>query len=179
MLLSFLVVFYGRIALSVRVPLGLYLPLFYYGFFYAGFLFRERFERRIIGSKFLIGLTFCAYVISCLFYNKHMILPLALSQIILLFVASKHFCNSSYYSNNLKLQKFIDIASKYSFGVYVLHQWIIWNMTREPHLLAYTKPVLELHYILAPIIASVTIFFFCFVMTHFLCKTKVGRYFLL
>lgn len=179
MLLSFLVVFYGRTALSVKVPLGLYLPLFYYGFFYAGFLFRERFEQCIVGSKLLIGLIFCGYVMSCIFYNRHMILPLALSQIIILFVVSKWFCNSNFYSNNLKLQKFIDIASKYSFGIYVLHQWIIWNMTREPHLLAYTKPALEQHYIIVPIVASITFFSLCLVVTHFLCKTKVGRYFLL
>jgi hypothetical protein len=179
MVFSFLFVCYGRTALSIKVPLGLYLPVFYYGFFYAGFLFRERFEQRIIGSKFFIGLIFCVYAMSILFYNRHMILPLALSQIALLFVASKWFCDSTFFSNNLKLQKFIDIASKYSFGIYVLHQWLIWNMTREPHLLAYTKPVLEQHYIIAPIIASITIFSLCLVMTHLLCKTKAGRYFLL
>lgn len=179
MLLSFLVVCYGRGALSVKIPLGLYLPLFYYGFFYAGFVFRERLEQRFYDYKILIGLAFCIYVFSCMFYNRHMTLLLALSQIILLFVVSKWFCNTNFYSNSLKLQKYIDVASKYSFGIYVLHQWIIWNMTREPHLLAYTKPMLEQHYVIAPIIASITIFSLCLVITCLLCKTKVGRYFLL
>lgn len=179
MISSFLVVCYGQTALSVKIPLGLYLPLFYYGFFYAGFLFRKLFEHRISSSKLFVGLICCVYVISILFYNRHMMLPLALSQIILLFVVSKWFCHSNFYCNNLKMQRFIGVASKYSFGIYVLHQWLIWNLTREPHLLAYTKPVLEQYYIVAPIIASVTIFLFCLVMTHLLCKTKVGRYFLL
>ena len=179
MLVSFLIVLYGRSALSIRFPLGLYLPLFYYGFFYAGFLFREKFEARILGSKLIIALIFCGYVVSCIFYNRHLVLPLALTQIILLFAAAKWFCNLQFYCKNIPLQKTIDIFSKYSFGIYVLHQWIIWNLTREPHLLFYVKPLLEQHYISAPIIMATSIFLLCFALTHVLCKTKVGRYFLL
>lgn len=179
MLTSFLVVIYGRSALSVRFPLGFYLPLFYYGFFYAGFLFREKFETIILGSRLAIALILCGYIASCVLYNRHMILPLALTQIILLFAAAKWFCNLQFYSKNESLQKTIDIFSKYSFGIYVLHQWIIWNLTREPHLLSYVRPLLEQHYISAPIVISTSIFLLCFALTHILCKTKAGRYLLL
>ena len=179
MLISFLAVVYGRSALSVRFPLGLYLPLFYYGFFHAGFLFREKFEAKILSSKLIVALIFCGYVVSCIFYNRHMVLPLALTQIILLFAAAKWFCNLQFYSKNERLKKTIEIFSKYSFGIYVFHQWIIWNLTREPHLLSYVKPLLEQYYISAPIVMSTSIFLLCFALSHILCKTKAGRYLLL
>ena len=178
-LVSFLVVVYGRSALSIQFPLGLYLPLFYYGFFYAGFLFREKFESKILNSKLAISLIICGYIASYILYNRHMVLPLALTQIILLFAAAKWFCNLHFYSKKENLQKTIDVFSKYSFGIYILHQWIIWNLTREPHLLSYVKPLLEQHYISAPIVMSTSIFLLCFALTHILCKTKAGRYFLL
>lgn len=179
MFVSFIVVTCGWSALSVRVPLGLYLPIFYYGFFYAGFLFREKFETRILHSKMVVGLILCGYLMSCIFYSRHVIVMLALTQIVLLFALSKWFCNLEFYSNNGTLQNTIDMFSKYSFGIYVFHQWIIWNLTREPHLLSYVKPILESHYISAPIVMSISIFLLCFLITHVVCKNKVGRYFLL
>lgn len=178
MLVSFLIVLYGFGYLT-RSPLGLFQPIYFYGFFHAGFLFREKFEAKILSSKLAIALIFCGYIASCISYNRHMILPLALTQIILLFAAAKRFCNLRFYSKKESLQKTIDIFSKYSFGVYVLHQWIIWNLTREPHLLSYVKPLLEQHYISAPIVMSTSIFLLCFALTHILCKTKAGRYLLL
>ncbi len=177
-ILSFAVVVSGFSYLT-RIPFGLFQPIYFYGFFYAGFLFREKFEARILSSKQVISLIFCGYVVSCIFYNRHIVLPLALTQIILLFAAAKWFCNMQFYSKNESLQKKIGIFSKYSFGIYVLHQWIIWNLTREPHLLSYVKPILEQYYIVAPIVMSTSIFLLCFALTHVLCKTKAGRYFLL
>lgn len=178
MIFSFALVAYG-FSYLYRFPLGLFQPVYFFGYFYVGFLFREKFETKILKSKIALGVIFCGYVVSCIFYNRHMVLPLALTQIILLFAAAKWFCNLQFYSKNEPLQKTIDIFSKYSFGIYVLHQWIIWNLTREPHLLSYVKPLLEQHYISAPIIMSTSIFLLCFALTHILCKTKAGRYFLL
>ena len=179
LLLSFFAVIYNAgTPIYVRVPLGLYLPLFYYGFFYAGFLYRKIFETKIVNSKLALGLIFCGYVVSCIFLNRHLILPLALTQIVLLFVISKKFCNLQSCLNNKTMQNAIDIFSKYSFGIYVFHQWIIWNLTREPHLLSYVKPMLESHYIFAPLVLSIFIFFFCFCITNIVCKTKAGQYLL-
>lgn len=179
LLLSFFVASYDvRTPIYVRVPLGLYLPLFYYGFFYAGMLFREKFEERILKSKLAIGLIFCGYVVLCAFYSKHLIVPLAITQVILLFSISKWFCNLQFYRNNGRVRKVIDVFSKYSFGIYVFHQWIIWNLTREPHLLSYVKPILESHYVCAPVALSIFIFLLCFLITHVVQKTKVGRYLL-
>lgn len=177
MIFSFAIVAYG-FSYLYRFPLGLFQPVYFFGYFYVGFLFREKFETKILNSKLVICLVLCSYIISCVLYNQHMILPLALSQIILLFVVSKCFCNLHFYQNNEKMQAIINIFGKYSFGIYVFHQWIIWNLTREPHLLSYVKPILELHYVSAPIVISISIFLLCFFITHVVCKTKIGRYLL-
>ena len=178
MLFSFIVVLTGKNYLS-RLPLGLFQPVYFYGFFYFGYLFRKLYVKKHLQNKAFVFCSIAVYLAFCVKHSKYTQLPLALSHAILAFWLATSICNLKLVMNNKKINNVINVVSKYSFGIYVLHQWIIWNMTREPHLLAYTKPVLEQHYIFAPIIASVTIFFFCFVMTHFLCKTKVGRYFLL
>lgn len=177
MILSFMIVCYGKSYLY-KTPLGLYQPLYFYCFFYAGCLFREHFEKKFFTSNASIIIVSLMYIICCLFYNNHLCGIMAISHIILAFWIAKKICDSKAYRENEFVQKTVDTISKYSFGVYVLHQWIIWNLTREPHLLSYVKPMLEQHYIVAPIIACIAIFGICLILTHFICKTRVGRYFL-
>jgi len=178
MLLSFIVVGLGTPYLG-RLPLGLFQLIYFYGFFYFGYIFRTTSKKRQLQNKVFVSCFLAVYLVFCVNLSKYTQLPLALSHAILTFVLATNICNLKYVKNSKKINSVLNIVSKYSFGIYVLHQWIIWNMTREPHLLAYTKPVLEQHYIIAPIIASTTIFSLCLVMTHFFCKTKIGRYFLL
>ena len=176
MLISFSVALYGFEYL-IKGPLRLFQPVCFYVFFHAGFLFREKFESKISSSKLAIALILCGYMASYVFYNRLLVLPLALTQIILLFAVAKWLCNLQFYRKKAPLQKMIDIFSKYSFGIYVLHQWIIWNLTRKPHLFSYERPLLEVLHILVPIIMSTSIFLLCFALTHILCKTKACCYF--
>lgn len=66
-------------------------------------------------------------------------------------------------------------VGKYSFGIYVFHQWIIWNITRWHG----TSSLMNEHYVIFPLILFITVFAISYYLSVFLCKTKVGRYLLL
>ena len=178
MLLSFFVVCLGMPYLS-RLPLVFFQPIYFYGFFYFGYLLRKKNVTKLLQNPFFLFCIIAIYLVFCIHFSKYTQLPLALSHTILAFGIATNVCSLKIVVNSEIINNTINVISKYSFGIYVLHQWIIWNMTREPHLLAYTRPVLEQYYIVAPIIASITIFSLCLVTSYLLCKTKAGRYFLL
>lgn len=137
-------------ALSHRVFAGLYVPVYYYGYFYFGFLFRKNLNKwNQWGMPMKLLITTIIYILSCI--NSHLIGIASITYFLLLFT----LVNSTIISPAIigtGGTKYINTFSKYSFGIYVFHQYIIWNLTREPHCLAYIKPILENHYIIAPII---------------------------
>lgn len=75
---------------------------------------------------------------------------------------------------NIKVGKTLTKISEYSFGIYVFHEWFLWNMA---HLDALHPFIIE-HQILYPIIAYVSIFSVSLVLTKLSLKTIVGRYLL-
>lgn len=67
---------------------------------------------------------------------------------------------------------------KYSFGIYVFHQWIIWNITRIPFIISYIQPLMIEHDILFPLVLYIIIFLFSMLLTKISIKTKLGKYLL-
>lgn len=75
---------------------------------------------------------------------------------------------------NIKVGNAVTKISAYSFGIYVFHEWFLWNMA---HIDALHPFIIE-HQILYPIIAYVSIFSISLVLTKLSLKTKVGRFLL-
>ena len=68
----------------------------------------------------------------------------------------------------------LKMISKYSFGIFVFHQWIIWNVTRWDPM----SVIIDDHYILFPLLLFMVVFSISLVLTHYSLKTQVGRYLL-
>ena len=180
MLFSFgVVTYYGLGALSHRVIGGFFLPLYYYGYFYFGVLFqkyKEKYTQHFPTTAIFILLI---YVLTCIIRSNHLIVIRSISYAILLYtIVNKMIIKKSLFDNSTN-ENAILLLSKYSFGVYVFHQWIIWNLTREPHCLNVMRPLLTEHYILTPIVLATCVFTLSMVLTRLSLQTKVGRYLLL
>ena len=62
----------------------------------------------------------------------------------------------------------------YSFGIYVFHEWFLWNLA---HLKMIQDFAIE-HQLLYPFLVFITIFILSFLLTHFSLKTKLGKFLL-
>lgn len=109
--------------------------------------------------------------------KSHLILINSLIYIsLLLFCFDSGGAISVKLSQSRSLDKIINSIAKCSMGIYVFHQWIIWNITRPDFLHNYIHE----HYIIFPLLCWIFIFMLSWLMTHLLTKyTKVGRYLLL
>lgn len=76
---------------------------------------------------------------------------------------------------NIKTNKAIKLLSKYSFGIYVFHEWFMWNIAHLP----FMKNIIIQHTILYPIILFTIVFSISTILTHISLKTKIGKYLLL
>lgn len=74
----------------------------------------------------------------------------------------------------IKIGKWVITISALSFGIYVFHEWFLWNMAHVDAL----HPFIIEHQILYPIIAYVSIFSISLVLTKLSLKTKIGRFLL-
>lgn len=113
-----------------------------------------------------------------LYWNKsHLILIHSLSYIsLLLLVFNYGGANSVKLSQDKLLTRVLYSIAKCSMGIYVFHQWIIWNITRPEFL----HNFIHEHYIIFPLLCWILIFMLSWLMTHLFTKyTRVGRYLLL
>lgn len=76
---------------------------------------------------------------------------------------------------DIKPNKIITLLSKYSFGIYVFHEWFLWNIAHLP----FMKDFIIQHTILYPIIIFIIVFTISTILTHLSLKTKIGKYLLL
>ena len=109
--------------------------------------------------------------------KSHLILIHSLSYIsLLLFVFNSGGANSVKLSQDKLLTRVLNSIAKCSMGIYVFHQWIIWNITRPEFL----HDFIHERYIIFPLLCWILIFMLSWLMTHLLTKyTRVGRYLLL
>lgn len=110
--------------------------------------------------------------------KSHLIFIHSLSYIfLLLFVFnSGGGANSVKLSQDKLLTRVLNSIAKCSMGIYVFHQWIIWNITRPEFL----HDFIHERYIIFPLLCWILIFMLSWLMTHLLTKyTRVGRYLLL
>lgn len=75
---------------------------------------------------------------------------------------------------NIKVGNVVTKISAYSFGIYVFHEWFLWNMAHVDAL----HPFIIKHQIIYPTVAYVLILGTSFLLTRYSLKTKIGRYLL-
>lgn len=176
MLISFGLIFIKGIgALGVFLPLGIFYPCYYYAYFYIGFLLFEYKNQLISLMNKYWFVVLSIFIILCFYnLNYHLIAISALSYILLLIWLMNKKEVINFYTNKIWFQNSINLIGKLSFGIYVFHQWIIWNVTRTPEF----HPMINEHYILFPAILSVAVFLISMLLTWLSIKTKVGKYLL-
>lgn len=75
---------------------------------------------------------------------------------------------------DIKVPSWVTKISMYSFGIYVFHEWFLWNAAH----LQILHPFIIRYQILYPTIAFVSVFSVSYLLTHFSLKTKIGRFLL-
>lgn len=159
--------------LTVNSPLGIFLPMYYYSYFYFGFLVYKHKEKIVLIIKRYLLVIILLYIISCL-YTRYL-LPIAACSYILLLLT---IMNNSFFiklMNNPNWGNIIYHIGKYSFGIYVIHQYLLWNMTRIPFILSYIQPVMIKYDILFPLLLYVIIFLISMTLTKICIKTRIGK----
>ena len=168
-LLSYIfVLFVGRRYLSVDSPLGWYMLAYFYSYFYMGFLtfqyadgifpFLQKY------FNFLCVAFVCSVIAAYYNYNSYGVSSILFVSLLITI------------TRQIKMHSplWIEVIAKYSFGIYVFHQWIIWNVTHyEP-----MRPIIHEHFILFPLILYVSVFSLSYLLTHISLKTRFGRYLL-
>lgn len=172
------VAFTGPGALSIQCYGGLFLPVYYYGYFVFGFIFRKNLPNiSLINGKLILLLGGIIYIVTVAF-NRGFCVPIVS---ISFFLVLYYFVNNDCVKRILNKEKsaaIISLFSKLSFGIYVFHQWLIWNLTREPHCLNYLRPLMEKHYVLEPILMVIVVFSISSILTFGALKTKLGKFLL-
>jgi hypothetical protein len=178
MLTSFVAVaVFGGGALGPNTPLGIWLPVYYYGYFYVGFLVYDKRETLLIFfNKKSIMLLMIAFLTSA-YLGWRLLIITTLSFLLLawILVNKNQFAISKFIESNKMFLRFITKLDKYSFGIYVFHQWIIWELTRTECIIDKLQPVFIEHDVLSPMILFVCVVIVSFTFTHFSLKTKIGK----
>ena len=74
----------------------------------------------------------------------------------------------------IKVPNWVIRISEYSFGIYVFHEWLLWNAAHIDSL----HPYIINHQVLYPLIAFIISLAISILLTKYSLKTKVGRYLL-
>lgn len=178
--LSFCAAFYYGSVWSLWhtiVPGGWEFVAFYYGYFYLGFLI-YKYKDKLFLNKWMMLLYLVCYVFFCKIHLPYgCVVPLrSMSYIMLLFSATNMLISEG--GGRFAQSKPIQILNQYSFGIYVFHQWILWNVSHIPYTRDGLRPFVETHYFIAPICIVIMVLFLSMILTHYSLKTKIGRYLL-
>ena len=77
-----------------------------------------------------------------------------------------------------KVKNGLERIAKYSFGIYVFHHLILWDVIHVDIVSKYVLPLCETHYILMPIVMFIVAFGLSYILTGLSLQTKVGKYLL-
>lgn len=73
----------------------------------------------------------------------------------------------------------IERFAKYSFGIYVFHHLILWDVTHIDAISKYVLPLYETHCILMPIGMFIVALGLSYILTDLSLRTKIGKYILI
>lgn len=171
---------FGQVHWLKHIPIGVFCfgrAFHYYLFFVLGgklFEYREfLFERRVvIRNVFIFAIYVVVGVLSLLKIHYVSFICMKLMPVMLIFVVFIVFSIiSEKTASNSKIGGVVSEFCRHSFGIYVLHEAFSWNCYHNQTLL----PLFRSYPLLYA--ASFTLFtlILCYVLTHYLLKTKLGR----
>lgn len=179
-LISFAVVLYkGAFPLDEKMIGGFFYPLYYYVYFYLGFVL---FKYKSILTKhrvFAFAISAVVYILTIILGGIHLDVFKSISYIILLILLSNYLLIILKIDFTGRVWKMIERISIYSFGIYVFHQYFLWNLTRIPLCVNFLRPIMESYFVIFPVLSFIAIFALSYILTHYSLKTKFGRYLLM
>ena len=93
---------------------------------------------------------------------------------ILCALISLYFLFSQYFNN--VSNRVVFIIDKYSFGIYIFHNWIgLYCISRTAKRLLSLESMAKDHIVLFPLVLTIIVLGLSTMVTHFFLKTKVGR----
>jgi len=147
--------------------LGLAKGVKYFPYFVMGYYLVDRLPKLQMGGvKIIIVISWLVCLVATI-YLKWSPLTVILNYLFVVMLFSV-------VPQNIKVGKAVVKISEYSFGIYVFHEWFLWNIAHIQAL----HPFIISHQIVYPSIAFVSIFTLSFILTKWSMKTKVGRWLL-
>lgn len=155
----------------IKMPLGIHNALFYFCYFALGQLTYLKISD-IEEHKYIIIISLSVLLILSIYFHvgRLIILFKELLLIYVLFFIAKYIP-----ARYAKKSTFVSVICKYSFGIYVFHEWISWIMYHQSYLIE----ILNKSPYLTVTIFTILDFFISFLITHYSLKSKIGRYLLL
>lgn len=160
--------------------LGIRHAVFFYLYFVLGDLLFKYKDRLLAFAKekqfILLLLTgvYLLWVTASFLRIKYISVALTISTsvffIILIYLWVVRFVDNIFRPN-----KFIDTICVYSFGIYVFHEWLSWELYHQP----FFFNLFEQYTIAYAFVFTIVDFAISYILTHFALKTKVGKYLLL
>lgn len=150
-------------------PSGIEIAAYFYFFFYFGGICNKYKDTLFQGWKSVV-------IFMLMYLLVKVPLVRLLSYILLVFSIAEVLC--PYVEKSKHTSIALNKVAECSFGIYVIHSIILWNISHWPPILKYTAPILEGHYIIAPIVLAIVAFFVSLGLTDLLLRTKVGKYLL-
>lgn len=167
-----------------RLLFGVFHAIYYFCYFYIGFLCFK--YKHIIYDLMkhwlwlLLLLFICASLAPYLIHvNTYSALSLKILLRICIIIRTFGFTlilwtivNILLDKDKLHMNKWIREISYYSFGIYIFHEWIAWDICHIPYVIS----IMNTHYILFPILFSILNFIVSFYLTKYVLMTKVGKF---
>lgn len=162
-------VVYNGTSYLPRYILGLYGLFYFYCFFYFGvLLYRNRDKLMNSFRKYWCVLI----VLSAIPFGRFILFRSIAYTALLFIIFSSDRVQQILYSN--KWRREIRCISDCSFGIYIFHHVIIWNISHWNRM----YNIIERHYILFPIVLFLFAFLLSWYLTQLCLKTKIGRFLL-
>ena len=160
--------------LPFQLPLGIDNSLYYYSYFAFGeriFMYRcklKEFKTSLVWAGYVM-----MFIVSCIglpFISKMCSFFQAYFFSYALWITVINLIDKDVLRNGTKIKK----LCKYSFGIYVFHHWLAWDIVWFPPV----SEMLRNHYILFPLLLTIIVFISSYLLSVLSFKVKLGRYLL-
>ena len=160
---------WGVLYHAYHIPLGIEIAAYFFFFFFLGYICFDA-RKGLFGNWKAILVYMLIYVVV-----KDRIIRVV--DYIFLIMTISSVLSPMLFKNNM-LWAGVEKIAKCSFGIYVLHHTVLWNLVSYPSVSIITIPILEKHYIISPILLCIVVFVLCLFLTDVLLRSKTGRFLL-
>jgi fucose 4-O-acetylase-like acetyltransferase len=160
------------------LPLGIHNALYFYAYFYLGIIiYNSKSEILLFARKNKLKAVFL-FMVFLLLLNIHVrFISFFVERLYCyIFILYLYCIICELLKNNIiKPSIIIDKLCRYSFGIYVFHEWLSWDFYH-----IHVVQLLLKEYTFAwALIFLIILFCFSFILTHLFLKTRIGRYLIL